>query len=116
MQVYALPMGRREVVESVGAVGKVSSWVRSQKQRYESQTVSRGRKYYEAEDSSCVQMENDSNSRVEVDIRTEETYMTYEAYICYMRVRKTRVAQMETGIEAEMYGHGGREDITENKS
>ena len=36
----------------------------------------------EAEDSSHVQTESDNNSRVEVDIRTEETYMTYETYIC----------------------------------
>ena len=28
----------------------------------------------------------------------------------------TRVAQMETGIEAETYGHGGQEDIMENES
>ena len=33
-----------------------------------------------------------------------------------MQVRKTRVAKMETGIEAETYGLGGREDIMENKS
>ena len=34
------------------------------------------------EDSSHMQTESDSKSQVEVDIRTEETYMTYETYIC----------------------------------
>ena len=43
----------------------------------------------EAEDSSRAQTESDNNSQVEVDIRTEETYMTYETYIC--EVEKTRV-------------------------
>ena len=43
----------------------------------------------EAEDSSCVQTESDNNGRVEVDIQTEETYMTYETYIC--EAEKTRV-------------------------
>ena len=33
-----------------------------------------------------------------------------------MWVRKTRVAQMETGIEVEMYRHGRQEDIVENES
>ena len=39
-------------------------------------------KYCEVEDSSRVQTESDSRSQVKVDIRTEETYMTYETYIC----------------------------------
>ena len=43
----------------------------------------------EAEDSSRAQTESDNNSRVEVDIRTEVTYMTYETYIC--EAEKTRV-------------------------
>ena len=60
-------------------------------------------------------MENDSNSQVEVDIRTEETYMTYEAAL-YMRVGKMRVAQTETGIKVEMYEHGEQEDTMENES
>ena len=42
----------------------------------------------EAEDSSRTRTESD-NSRVGVDIRTEETYMTYETYIC--EAEKTRV-------------------------
>ena len=48
----------------------------------ESRTVSGGQKYCEAEDSSHTQMEIDSNSRVKVNIQSDETYMTYEAYIC----------------------------------
>ena len=43
----------------------------------------------EAENSSRARTESDNNSRVEVDIRTEETYMTYETYIC--EAEKTRV-------------------------
>ena len=55
------------------------------------------------EDSSCTQMESDSRSRVEVDIRTEETYMTYETYIC----ESEDEGQINgSGIEAEAYGHG----------
>ena len=33
-----------------------------------------------------------------------------------MQVGKTRVAQTETSIEAEMYRHGEQEDIAENES
>ena len=33
-----------------------------------------------------------------------------------MWVRKMRVAQMETGIKAETYEHGGQEDIMEHVS
>ena len=33
-----------------------------------------------------------------------------------MRVGKTRVAQMETGIKVEMYRHREQEDIAENES
>ena len=33
-----------------------------------------------------------------------------------MWVGKMRVAQTETGIEAEMYGHREQEDIAENES
>ena len=33
-----------------------------------------------------------------------------------MWVGKMGVAQTETGIEVEMYGHGEREDIMENES
>ena len=33
-----------------------------------------------------------------------------------MWVRKTRVAQTETGLKVEMYRHRGQEDIMENKS
>ena len=33
-----------------------------------------------------------------------------------MQVGKMRVAQTETGVEAEMYGLRGQEDIMENES
>ena len=33
-----------------------------------------------------------------------------------MQVGKMRVAQTETGIKAEMYGHRGQGDIMENES
>ena len=42
MQVYVLPMGCREVVESVGVAGKFLVEREVEKQRYKSQTVSRG--------------------------------------------------------------------------
>ena len=60
MKVYVLPTGCREVGQSVGAVGKFLVECEVEKQRSESQTVSRGQKYCEAEDSSCTQMENDN--------------------------------------------------------
>ena len=67
----------------------------------------------EAEDSSCVQTESDSRSRVEVDIRTEETYMTYETY---MRVGKARVRQTGQVLRWKCMGTGEQTDITETES
>ena len=42
-----------------------------------------------------MQMESDSKSQVEVDIQTEETYMTYETYICGSGRRELN--KLETG-------------------
>ena len=42
MQVYVLPIGCREVVESVGVAGKFLVEREVEKQRYKSQTVSGG--------------------------------------------------------------------------
>ena len=62
------PTGHREVIESVGVAGKFPVEHKVKEQRYESRTVSRGQKYFEAEDSSHTRMENDSNSRVKFDL------------------------------------------------
>ena len=47
--------------------------------------VSESQQFPEAEDCEAgdsSRTDRGSNRRVEVDIRTEETYMTYETYIC----------------------------------
>ena len=60
-----------------------------------------------------MQAEIDSNSRVEVDIRTEETYMTCETY---MWVGKTRVGQTGQVSRQKCMGTGKQMDIMETES
>ena len=55
-------------------------------------------------------MESDGRSRVKVDIRTEETYMTYETYICEAE-KEGRTnglgIEAETDRRGETCGHSG---------
>ena len=74
------PTGCREVVESKDEAGRFLVVHKVEYQSYESQQFPETGNTVRWK-TQVARRQSDSNSQVEVDIRTEETYMTYETYI-----------------------------------